>query len=719
MFLGNINAQNKRIDSLKVELDNHKISDTTRVNLLYDLAFSLYQKDIHLTNSYIQEAEKIAKQLDYKRGEAYILSLKGIIESRKSNYDLGLDYFQQSLEIFQSLNDKKGIASSFNSIGVSYLQQSKNNDALIYLKKAFKINEELGDKNKLVSNALNLGSIHSNIGKYSEAIYYYELTLKLSKEIDHKYGIPYALNGLGYVYNKQGNQPAAFDYYNQALFYKEQLKDTLGITISLNSIGNTYRSFGKYDKSLEYHNRSLELAEKIENKDLIAINKGNIGLVFKEKGELEKALYYMNESLKMSREINDFGQMANCLFDIGEVNLSLKNTKEARQSFEKSIEISLENNIPHSLALNYLGIAESYYDEKQFKKALFYTLKGESIASELNLLEALNNSYELLSNIYKNLGNYKEAFENHQKFKKFSDSLFNEENIKKITQLEYEYKYKQTLDSASIRELKLKKTVQATSQDLQKSQRNYLWAIIGVLSISIILGSIIFYEKLKNEKSKTKHAVMEQKLLRSQMTPHFIFNSLSVLQGMILNKEEKKSIHYLSKFSKLLRLTLENSRDKIVLLSQELAAVQDYLTLQNLEDETYKFTVTVEESIETSLFKIPPMLIQPFVENAIEHAFKNQKDERRIDINLSYSDKKLICTIADNGVGINSKVDTKTTKRSLATTITSERLNVLSKDFNMEGYVTIENRQKFNEQGTLVTLVIPHIITPKNENITS
>jgi LytS/YehU family sensor histidine kinase len=193
------------------------------------------------------------------------------------------------------------------------------------------------------------------------------------------------------------------------------------------------------------------------------------------------------------------------------------------------------------------------------------------------------------------------------------------------------------------------------------------------------------------------------------MTPHFIFNSLSVLQGMILNKEEKKSVHYLSKFSKLLRITLENSRDKTVSLSQELTAVQDYLTLQNLESEAYKCTILVEDSIDAELFEVPPMLIQPFVENAIEHAFINQSEDKMIDIRLTYLDKKLICTITDNGIGINQKREhKKKDKKSLATTITSERLKVLSKDFKMEGSVEIEDRQKFNEKGTRVTLVIPH-----------
>jgi sensor histidine kinase YesM len=194
------------------------------------------------------------------------------------------------------------------------------------------------------------------------------------------------------------------------------------------------------------------------------------------------------------------------------------------------------------------------------------------------------------------------------------------------------------------------------------------------------------------------------------MTPHFIFNSLSVLQGMILNKEEKKSIFYLSKFSKLLRITLENSRDKLVPLNQEMEAVNNYLELQNLEaSQSYDYTILVDKNIDETLFKIPPMLIQPFIENAIEHAFEDRKDNRKIDIQLKYISEELICTIKDNGIGIDAQNGHKRKdKKSLATTITSERLKMLSKDFNIEGSVHIEDRKQYNEQGTIVTLVIPY-----------
>jgi sensor histidine kinase YesM len=130
-----------------------------------------------------------------------------------------------------------------------------------------------------------------------------------------------------------------------------------------------------------------------------------------------------------------------------------------------------------------------------------------------------------------------------------------------------------------------------------------------------------------------------------------------------------------------------------------------------LENDNYNYTVSVDASVNEALFEIPPMLIQPFVENAIEHAFSNQQKDRSIAVELTYSNNNLICTITDNGIGIEAiKHKKNQNKKSLSTTITSERVKMLSKDFKTKGSVKVEDRKIYNAQGTMVTLVIPYKI---------
>ncbi|RZN82195.1 MAG: tetratricopeptide repeat protein [Winogradskyella sp.] len=711
VFISPVTSQNKVIDSLKSELQNHKKNDSLRVNLLNELANNYYIHNFTIAQSYLSEAEAIVKTIDYKKGEARSLYVKGALQLMKGDFESTIHYYQHALQLYNSIDFKEGVSECYVALGIISRYQNDYKKSIEYLEKAVRIKEEIGDTKEVPDDLNLLGSYNSIIGNYSESLKYQNKALKLFEEQNDENGMSRCFESIGSVYQRLGNYPLALKYLSKSLFLKEKYNDSLGISNVLDNIGLIHEKQGYTDKSLQYYNRALTINNKNNHKRGVIKTNIYIGNLFKNKKKYTTALTFLNRALEVSKEINDLENIAASLNYMGLIYLSQEKLSLAHECYKKSERISLENGNQPTLSNSYLGLGNTYLGKKKYKKALFYALKSKEIGKKLNSLSNQSSAEYLLFNIYKKTQDYKKALSSHEEYKRVSDSLFNKENIRKITQLEYEYKYKQERDSASIRELKLTKTVQATSQDLEKTQRNYLWSIIGVLLLSILLGAIMFYQKLKNAKSKTQNAVMEQKLLRSQMTPHFIFNSLSVLQGMILNKEEKKSVHYLSKFSKLLRITLENSRDKLVLLSQELTAVQDYLALQNLENDTYKFTILVEDTIDVPSFEIPPMLIQPFVENAIEHAFVNKTEDKRIDINLFHKDRKLICTIADNGVGINFKTQSNNNnKKSLATTITSERLKVISKDFKMQGSVTIEDKQKFNEQGTLVTLVIPYKI---------
>ena len=708
----NIFSQNKKVDSLKSELKTHTKDDTIKVDLLNNLAFMSFQSNLELTKLYMSKAEDLSNDLNYIKGKAKVLYLKGILESRKSNYKKSLLFFKRSLNYYETIQDKEGISVIYNAFGITHFDQSQYEKAIISYKKALEIDAALGNEIGVITSLINIGNAYCEIGRYLKAISNYKKALKKSKTVNDEEGISYVNSNLALVYKAQGNYSKAIYYFYKGLDYDKKSRDTLGIAHKLNNLGDIYKSLGKYNKALDSHKKSLKLSLQKENKSLIAINNGNIGNIYKHKKEYIKALRYYNTSLETSQEINSLKQISICFNNIGTINLLLHKPLIARENFIKAKDISQEIDHKYGLSANFLGISETYLYEKKYRKALSFAKKGKRIAEDLELLENKKAAAYLLFRIYKITRNYKKSLESHQQFKIFNDSIFNKENVEKIAQLEAEFKYKRELDSASIRELKLTRKVTATSNDLEKSQQKLLLGVIAFLLITLILGVIIFSLKLRNIKSQNQNILIEQKLLRSQMTPHFIFNALSVLQGMILNKKERKSVSYLSKFSKLLRVILENSRDKIVFLSQELTAIESYLALQNLENELYVYTVLVDETVDGLEFKIPPMLIQPFVENAIEHGFESQKENRVIDIHVSYVKRSLICTITDNGVGINNQKEKKKQyKKSLSTTITSERLKILSKYFKTKGSITIEDRQKYNEQGTIVTLIIPYKIS--------
>ena len=711
-FSTTILSQNKKIDSLKQELKIYTKKDTVRVKILNHLAYYHYRNDPPQSLAYAEQAGKLADEIKSVKGKARSFYMKGITYMEQANFEVSVNNYKKAIELYTSIDDLKGLAGCYNALGVLYNYKGNSKLALQYYKEALAIDTKLGVKKNIPNYLYNIGDIYSDTGKYEEALVNFKKALEAYTKSENEHGILSCWNSMAIVYLDQGNYPLSIEYHNKSLDIAKKSKDSISIFQSFTNIGNVYRQQQLYDKALSFYKKALDIKQADHNGKSITGIKNNIGSIYIDKKEFNTAIPYFTEVIERSRETKDEEQLAIGLNGLGYANLGIKKYPEALANFKESNKITSVNQKQYDLLDSYIGMASAYYNMQKHDMALINAEKAAQLATKYKLLKHQGNAYNLLSQINYKIGQNEKAFLSHQQFKIINDSLFNKENIEKITQLEYEYKYKNELASAEKRELKLTQTVKTTTIDLEKSQRNLLLGVIAFLLITLILGAIIFFLKLRNEKSKTQNIITEQKLLRSQMTPHFIFNALSVLQGMILNKEDKKAVLYLSKFSKLLRISLENSRDKTVSLSQELIAVENYVELQNIEvEEPYEYTVRVEDTIDSSLFMVPPMLIQPFVENAIEHGFKNIKQNRKIDLHFKYSNTELICTITDNGIGIDTKKEKENQhKKSLATTITSERLKMLSKDFKAKGSVTIEDRQKYNEQGTIVTLIIPYKI---------
>ena len=702
-------AQNQKIDSLVLALDNHQANDTTKVHILHALATYYSEKDAQKALDYVVVSESISETLNFKKGIAESRYLRGIFEMEQYNFNEAINHFNASSQLYEEIGDKTKLAECFTKLGNCYYKSNDFRNAIPYFKKAVAIDHKEGHFQTEAINLKFIGYSYFDLSEYDEARAYFDEALAINLKLGYLEEASSCYNIIGAIYSKRDNYPVALEFYNKSLAISEKIKDTLGISKVLNNIAILYKIHGKYDKALENYNKSYAIHSQLGNEEQIAVLLNNIGSIYLKKEDYDKALTYYNNALLLNRKLNRKINISRNLTNIGNTYLTIEKYKLAEKYYTESKLVALEINYQMGICNNYRGLAASLLLQKRYNEALSNALKSRELARKIKVLNYEKDISHLLSDIYKNKGNYKNALINHQEYKILSDSIFNKESIEKMTQLEYEYKYKQALDSASIRELKLTKTVLSTSEDLEKSKRNYLWAIIGVLLISIVSGTAIFYQKLNNAKAVTQNAIVEQKLLRSQMTPHFIFNSLAVLQGMILNKEEGKSVSYLSKFSKLLRLTLENSRDKMVFLSKELEALENYIQLQNLESDTLRFSIDMADTVDPSALKIPPMLIQPFVENAVEHAFRNQSDKKEIKLELSFQDAALKCVILDNGVGIDATSQARSPhKTSLSTLINRERLQFLSKDFKTKGSITIEDRKKYGNQGTMVTMIIPY-----------
>jgi sensor histidine kinase YesM/lipopolysaccharide biosynthesis regulator YciM len=683
LFSGSVLSQNPVIDSLRNELQTQIKRDSNRVKLMNRFAFKNYGINQDTLIKYAQDSRRLAKEVGYINGEARTWYLQSIYFLAMGNLDSANEAILSGLELYKQDKSTVGLYSCYDLLGTINRFKENYTGALEYFNKSLEIAKSEKDPAKEAVIMSNMGSVYSQMGDLNKAIATYQRGIDIYDSLGTPQKSLSSISNIALVYTRQDRYAEALASFQKCLTaYRQGGNKVFGSTVLLN-MGMIYISMEEYDKALPHIQESLEISKELGNEAAIAKNTINLGSIYQAKNDKDKALQMFKEALNLGIKTKSKEIQYGCYIDIGDIYLENNELQPAVENFEKGLEISIALGGKREIAQSKIALGAAYFKLKNDNQAFTFINEGLKIANELSLLKYQAEANLTLSKIYKAQGNYQKALEKHQLYKSLSDSLLRNKTNKEITQLEYDYKYKLKLDSARSRELRLTNTVANTNQELEKSQRNLLLGVIIFLLTAIILGSIIFFLKLRNAKSKTQNIAIEQKLLRSQMTPHFIFNALSVLQGMILNKEEGKAVTYLSKFSKLLRIILENSREKTVILRDELVAVEDYLDLQNIEVKNpFKFSITVQETINQDVLKVPPMLMQPFIENAIEHAFGPRKENREIDIVLSMEKESLICTIRDNGIGIDEqKANQKTTKKSFATTITSERLSLLSKDF--------------------------------------
>jgi LytS/YehU family sensor histidine kinase len=248
-----------------------------------------------------------------------------------------------------------------------------------------------------------------------------------------------------------------------------------------------------------------------------------------------------------------------------------------------------------------------------------------------------------------------------------------------------------------------------------RQQRIMIISLIGFIVMVIAILLLIYRQK--NLKQEYEKVLLEQQLLRSQMNPHFIFNAISVIQYLIKSSQNVQADKYLSKFSRLLRKSLESSTGQFAPIQDEVQQLEDYLALQKLRfPDEFEYEIETYEEFEEETSFIPPMIIQPFVENCIEHGIRDIGRKGEIKLILSRTEKNIICRVQDNGRGINlNNKNNNSEKRSLSTLISKKRLEILKKKLKIESKIEIENRiETEGKNGTTIILTLPIINTNTN-----
>jgi tetratricopeptide (TPR) repeat protein len=381
--------------------------------------------------------------------------------------------------------------------------------------------------------------------------------------------------------------------------------------------------------------------------------------------------------------------------------------KESMDSYRQSQQMFGQLDMPAGIARLLIKQGNLFMKNQFPDQAIARYEEGLNIAKNVNIPAIKMEAWQNLSDIYFSMGDLEQAFLSYKNYREVKDQLFTLETGRYLAEIEARYEMEKNRQELLL--------LQRERELMQiKETRARLIIIIMVAFIVIMLLWILLYLRHSNLKNGHEKITLQLKMFRSQLNPHFIFNSLGSIQSSIINEEPDKAVKYISRFSRLMRNILDSSDNERIPLSREIATMENYLELQKVRF-THKFDyhLSVEDHLDAESILIPPMLAQPFIENAIEHGIKPMETKGLITINIQHRNDSITIQIEDNGIGRKKAGELlrKQDKdhKSMAIDITRQRIEVINRKSKNPIRFEIEDlcHQNGDARGTRVVFEVP------------
>jgi len=654
-------AQTSKEDSLRALL-NKTDKQSEKINLLIELSERIIFIDSTESHAVINELVLLAKKEKNYIGlvKAFVNYTQFMILNNRP--DLAIKFIDESTKNIELPSLYK--AKIQNLIAACYFKQDDIAKSREYYLKTKHLSEIKGFEEPLLVANVNLGVVNDYLGNYPKAIDYY-------------------FNGM--------NSPAA------------NFKTKVDLLINLSTC---YNEMNQVNLAIKYGWQGLHLLEEIgvERDKLSEVTcKSNLAEFYLKSNKLDSAKILIESSLQIAAEISDHIGIAYGEMILGNIYYKQSNYKLALPHLEKAVIVAKKINDTEALIVTQKSLAKIMLKRERYIEAIQSARNSMRLAKSINLNVEIRDNHLLLSEIFESIKNLDSSLYHFKQYSKLNDSIFNKKKTNQIAMIRAGFeleKKEQEIENLS---------QEASIQTLQLKQYNLYLIIIGIALLVLILLSAFyyFYNKQRRFLMEQKAQLTEQKLLRVQMNPHFIFNALSSVQEYMIDGDSKSASKYLSNFSKLMRQVLESSRKDFIPLDEEIEILENYLVIQNLRRDTpFTYSIYVDESVDKEELQIPPMFAQPFIENAIEHGISGIKDEAHINIQFHLIKDQLHLKITDNGIGVEQTLQSKNSGHtSLATQITQERISIFKRLLNKE--IAFDISSGDDNKGTSVLLKLP------------
>lgn len=692
-------AQRAQIDSLRKVLPS--LHDSTRVDCLNAISLAYSYLDADTANAYAKKAYLEANAIPYTYGQAMALNGQARIAGHGfHDFSLQEKISLQTIQLYKNSSHENVLIEAYLNLVLSLFCRGlfdRSEEACI---RAIELSQKTGN-NKSLGEAIALrGSISFERGNYEKSFEYFSQCLKIFKSNFDTYNTAIVTAKMGDLYRLAGDNKTALILYYQSLEFKKSQTLTWHPLVDL---GDTYYSFEQYDSTFNDQELYLQTIKSltIQRNDRIFSRLQRAEKDISNR-KFDKALALLNEDLILSKKRNDVNQVIRIL----------------------------------------QNIVRACDGKKDFEKAFYY-------AKEILLIERMHKSkqyvlsaYKLMFELYDHCHKIDSAYFYYRKFTNMKDSI-SIDNLGKRLAI-YKAAVESEKEKVQIEILSKEKQINQQQLKIRAQQLQKESLLRNILFVSLLLlisfGFILFrnillkqkneahrnelvekelnLQKLESEKAQQdleqQAFELEMQALRAQMNPHFIFNSLNAINNFILQNNSDQASEYLTKFSRLMRMILQNSQLSMISLEEELQSLKLYLELEAVRfDDHFDCKIKIHPDIDSYSIKVPPLIIQPYAENAIWHGLMHKEEKGHLQIELYKHEDLLYCKIIDDGIGRkkSSELKSKSTSvhKSMGMQITAERIAILHKKMEMDIYVSFEDLVLPNGSsgGTEVCLKIP------------
>jgi two-component system LytT family sensor kinase len=640
--------------------------------------------------------------------------------------------------VYYTIKDKQRVTLQVKNtieLPIATSSRSKSNDvfksyidsAKIFLKKDAKRSIEFVTKalelvpGKKATNSQNgiafetLGDINLYWEQQDLAVENYKRSLLARTTIDLRLKLAIA-------FTKNNNYQESIAEYEELL--QERLSNYQEVQV-YEGLGDTYKLINDPTNSVVNYQKGLDLAIRYKITPKITNLNSKIGEVFALSGAVEEAEVYYDNSLVLSkkegkkRAVEEKNKVADFYNQNKDYDKEIQLREETLSEIQSLNDDPLEEDINSPLTpqrQNY-KIANAFVGQEKFEEAIPYFEKSIEEADEKEDLLVKKDATRKLSELYRGIGKFDKAAESYEQYATVVDELYakKEQELSQAARFSKEITLKQNRIASLENDRKLNESryqLALENQELiEKNNQVQKWIIGSLILVALLLLYTAYTQFRSVKHQKYANNQLALKSLRTQMNPHFIFNALNSVNSFIASHDERAANRYLSEFSQLMRSVLENSEEDFISLEKEIELLELYVKLEHFRfKDKFDYVIDVSEELKLEEFVIPPMLLQPYVENAVWHGLRYKEEKGLLEIKFDQQNSETVkITITDNGIGRKKskalKTENQKKQKSKGMGNIQKRISILNEMYKDRVDVSVQNIFE-NEEGTCVRLIL-------------